>query len=74
MFQIRYFLTGTRYDLKIPRKCGKWVYTKIQNVFGANFHVCRSHKGKTGREPPPPIMNRVRDDTTHNYHKKVTQQ
>ena len=22
----------------------------------------------------PPIMNRVRDDTTQNYHKKVTQQ
>ena len=73
MVQIQYFLSGTRYDLKIPRKCGKWVYTKIQNVFGANFHVCRSHKGKPGRGPPP-IMNRVRDDTTHNYHKKVTQQ
>ena len=35
---------------KILQQYGQRVKTKIQNVLGANSYVCRSYRGKTGRE------------------------
>ena len=48
--------TGTRYELEILHQYGKRAKTKSQKVLTAIFHVCRSFRGKTGREPfcPPP--------------------
>ena len=48
--------------------CGKRVKSKSQNVLRANSYICRSYRGKTGREafwphsrpPPPPILNGVK--------------
>ena len=37
------------YGLEILNQCGKRVETKSENVFGANFYICRSYRGKTGR-------------------------
>ena len=50
MVQVKSFGTGTRYRLEILHKCGKRVETKSQKMFGANFYVSRSYRGKTGRE------------------------
>ena len=43
------------------------VKTESQKVLGANFYVCRSYRGNTGRGgggggwfAPPPILNRVK--------------
>ena len=37
------------------------VKTKRQKVLGPNSYVCRSYRGKTGRERfCPPILNRVK--------------
>ena len=56
--QVQQFGTGTRYGFKILHHCGKRIKTKIQKVLGANFYVCRSYRGKTGRRGPfwPPTF------------------
>ena len=51
------------YGFVILHQCGKIIQTKSHKVFGANFYVCRSCRGKVGRgaflPPTPPILNRV---------------
>ena len=46
------------YKLEILQQPGKRVRTKSQKVLWANFYICRSYRGKTGRvvflEPPLP--------------------
>ena len=53
LVQGQQFGIGTRYELEILHQKIK---TKSQQVLAAIFHVCRSSRGKTGREPfcPPP--------------------
>ena len=46
LVQVQLFGTGTRYDLKTLRKCGKNVKTKSQNVLVANSYICRHYRGK----------------------------
>ena len=49
LVQVQYFGTGTKYKLEIVYKSRKKVKTKSQKVLGANFYLCRSYRGKTGR-------------------------
>ena len=49
LVQVQYFGTGTKYKLEIVCKSRKKVKTKSQKVLGANFYLCRSYRGKTGR-------------------------
>ena len=45
--------------------CENKVKTRSQKFLRANSYVCRSYKGKTGRDvfALPPILNRVKDTT-----------
>ena len=52
--------------LKFYTSVAKGLNTKSQNFLGANSHVCRCHRRKTGKgnlfgpPTPPPILNRVK--------------
>ena len=57
--------TGTRYKLEILHQSVKRVKNKSQKFLEANSYICRSYRGRTGREAfltSPPILNRVNAD------------
>ena len=43
-------MTGNRCKLEILHQCGERVKTKSHKVLAAKSYVCRSYKGKTGKE------------------------
>ena len=48
-------------------QCGKMVKTKSQKYFGANFCVCRSYRGKTGRD----VQTTIFQNTDFNVFPKI---
>ena len=59
LVQVQWLGTGTSYS-EILHQSVKRFKTKSQKVLGAHSYVCRSYRGRTGRETfLPPILNRV---------------
>ena len=44
-----YVIYSVWHKLEVLHQSVKRVKTKSQKIFGANFYVCRSYRGKTGR-------------------------
>ena len=47
------------YELEILHHSGKRIQTKSHKVLGANSHVCRGYREKTGMGVWPLILNKV---------------
>ena len=55
-------------NLKFYTSVAKGLKLKVRKVLGADFYVCRSYRGKTGRWGfffPTLILNRVRNKLRH---------